>query len=128
MRSISRVTTLAKSLRKSSSEKRSGKSSANVLIATKGLLISWAMPDASAPIDARRSACCFSPSRVFRRVRSLNTATAPRTVPALSRRGGVEQGIFYRDGCLTHKCSEQIDICRKVGITRQPWTQQEETD
>ena len=89
--SISARTTFEKSSRKSTSVYRSGSNSANVLMATKGFLISCAMPDARAPNEERRSALRFSRSRFFSRVRSLKTISAPRTVPSRCRSVAVEQ-------------------------------------
>ena len=91
IRSISLPTTFEKSSRKSLSENRSGSSSANVLIATRGFLISCAMPDTSAPNDAKRSARRFSFSSALIFERSLKTISAPIIRPCSSRRADVEQ-------------------------------------
>ena len=84
MRWISLTATFAKVERNSWSSARSGRSSANVLIATSGFRISWAMPVAIAPRAERRSVRRLSSSSALSREWSLSTAIAPLTAPLWS--------------------------------------------
>ena len=91
MRPISRVEIRPNSSRNLASPGRRGSSWVKVLTATSGFLISWAMPAASVWKYTSRSARRRSSSSSLNGVRSLKTATAPRTLPLGSRTGETVQ-------------------------------------